>query len=172
MGDIERELRIVDTTLRDGEQTAGVVFSNKEKRQIARLLDEAGIYQIEAGVPAMKGDEKQAIKEIVEDNLNASILGWCRAVADDVKDSIDCGLDAVCVSVPISDVHIEKKLKKDRRWVHDHVARTINFAKIAAFGMWEQIILFNNILHYNFKPKIQNVKLNPKNITYELLNII
>ncbi|MEK7849587.1 MAG: homocitrate synthase [Candidatus Omnitrophota bacterium] len=124
-----KEAKIVDTTLRDGEQTAGVVFSNEEKRQIANLLDEAGVYQIEAGVPAMKGDEKQAIKDVVKDNHRASILGWCRAVTDDITDAIDCGLDAVCVSIPVSDVHIEKKLKKNRAWVHETVARAINFAK-------------------------------------------
>ncbi|OGX18490.1 MAG: homocitrate synthase [Omnitrophica WOR_2 bacterium RBG_13_44_8b] len=124
-----KEVKIVDTTLRDGEQTAGVVFSNEEKRQIANLLDAAGVYQIEAGVPAMKGDEKQAIKDIVNDRHRASILGWCRAVTDDVKEAIDCGLDAVCVSIPVSDVHIEKKLRKTRAWVYETVARAINFAK-------------------------------------------
>lgn len=126
---LAKEIKIVDTTLRDGEQTAGVVFSNEEKRQIANLLDEAGVYQIEAGIPAMKGDEKQAIKDIVKDNHRASILGWCRAVTEDITDAIDCGLDAVCVSIPVSDVHIEKKLKKNRAWVHDTVTRAINFAK-------------------------------------------
>ncbi|MDP2942129.1 MAG: homoaconitate hydratase, partial [Candidatus Omnitrophota bacterium] len=124
-----KEVKIVDTTLRDGEQTAGVVFSNEEKRQIANLLDEAGVYQIEAGVPVMGGDEKETIKNIVTDRHRASILGWCRAVADDVTEAIDCGLDAVCVSIPVSDIHIEKKLKKTRAWVHENIARTINFAK-------------------------------------------
>lgn len=122
-------IKVVDTTLRDGEQTAGVVFSNEEKRQIARLLAQAGVHQIEAGVPAMKGDEKEAIKQIVKDDLPCSILGWCRAVVDDIKEAIDCGLDAVCVSIPVSDIHIEKKLGKTREWVHDQVVRAINFAK-------------------------------------------
>lgn len=126
---IKGDIKIVDTTLRDGEQTAGVVFSNDEKRQIAHLLDEGGVYQIEAGVPAMEGDEKQAIKDIVKDDHRTSIMGWCRAVTDDIKDSIDCGVDAVCVSIPVSDVHIEKKLQKDRQWVHDNIRRAINFAK-------------------------------------------
>ncbi len=126
---VKNEIKIVDTTLRDGEQTAGVVFSGDEKRKIAKLLDKAGVYQIEAGVPAIGGDEKEAIKKIVQDNNEASILGWCRAVTDDIKEAIDCGLDAVCVSVPVSDVHIEKKLGRDRAWVHDQVKRAINFAK-------------------------------------------
>lgn len=124
-----REIKIVDTTLRDGEQTAGVVFSNEEKCRIADLLDESGVYQIEAGIPAMKGDEKEAIKNVVRGNHRASILGWCRAVTEDITDAIECGLDAVCVSIPVSDVHIEKKLKKDRAWVHETITRAINFAK-------------------------------------------
>jgi len=127
--DVIKEPKIVDTTLRDGEQTAGVVFSNAEKRQIADLLDLGGVHQIEAGVPAMKGDEKQAIKDIVNDKHRASILGWCRAVSEDIQEAIDCGLDAVCISIPVSDVHIEKKLQKDRAWVHETIARSINFAK-------------------------------------------
>lgn len=129
MNYITRKIKIVDTTLRDGEQTAGVVFSNSEKREIARLLDAAGVHQIEAGVPAMKGMEKQAIADIVKDNLSASILGWCRASTEDIQDALDCELDAVCVSVPVSDVHIESKLGKDRDWVYRQTTRTINFAK-------------------------------------------
>lgn len=127
MGD--EQLKIVDTTLRDGEQTAGVVFSPDEKRTIAKILDSAGVHQIEVGVPAMGGVEKQAIADIVKDNLNASILGWCRASADDIKDALDCEVDAVCISVPVSDVHIEKKIGKTRKWVHRQITTTINFAK-------------------------------------------
>tara|TARA_B100000315_G_C14563767_1_gene581874 strand:+ start:792 stop:1937 length:1146 start_codon:yes stop_codon:yes gene_type:complete len=129
MNNTESVVKIVDTTLRDGEQTAGVVFSNAEKLEIAKLLDQAGVYQIEVGVPAMRGSEKKAIGEIAKANLRASLLGWCRAVSSDIRDAVDCGLDAVCVSMPVSDVHIEKKLKKDRKWVHDSIARAINYAK-------------------------------------------
>lgn len=123
------DIRIVDTTLRDGEQTAGIVFSNNEKLEIAVLLDAAGVYQIEAGVPAMGGDEKKAIKDIVGAGLKASIICWCRAVTRDIDDAIECGVDAVCVSVPVSDIHIEKKLGKDRKWILDTITRTINYAK-------------------------------------------
>ena len=69
------DIKIVDTTLRDGEQTAGVVFANKEKVQIAKMLDKMGVHQLEVGVPVMGGDEKKAIKEIVKANLKASIMG-------------------------------------------------------------------------------------------------
>jgi homocitrate synthase NifV len=72
-------LNICDTTLRDGEQAAGIVFANLEKIRIAKLLDEIGVQQLEAGIPAMGGDEKAAVKKIAGLGLDASILGWNRA---------------------------------------------------------------------------------------------
>ena len=76
---------IDDTTLRDGEQTAGVVFANEEKLRIAKLLDEVGVHQIEAGIPTMGGDEKEAVAAIAAMGLNCSILAWNRAVVSDVQ---------------------------------------------------------------------------------------
>lgn len=122
-------VRVDDTTLRDGEQTAGVVFANQEKLRIARLLSEAGVHQIEAGIPAMGGDEKATIKAMVEMELEASILGWNRAVRSDIQDSIDCGVDAVAISLATSDIHIEHKLRKDRKWVVDSIKKCVAFAK-------------------------------------------
>ena len=122
-------LKIVDTTLRDGEQTAGVVFSNAEKLEIARLLDAGGVHQIEAGVPVMGGDEQEAIRAIVGAGLRASVMGWNRAVISDIDASIESGLDAVCISVSVSDIHIKNKLGKTRQWVLDHMLRTIDYAK-------------------------------------------
>lgn len=122
-------ISIDDTTLRDGEQTAGVVFANEEKIRIAKLLDAVGVRQIEAGVPAMGGDEKKTIKKIAGLDIKASILGWNRAVIDDVRHSIDCGVDAVAISIAVSDIHIKNKLKKNRQWVLDSVSKTVDFAK-------------------------------------------
>ena len=124
-----QDVKIVDTTLRDGEQTAGVVFANEEKVRIAKLLDRVGVDQIEAGIPVMGGDEREAIKKIVEADLEASIMGWNRAVVSDVKSSLECGVDAVAVSVSTSDIHIEKKLNESREWVLDHMTRATEFAK-------------------------------------------
>ena len=107
-------VKIVDTTLRDGEQTAGVVFSNEEKVEIARELDQVGVHQIEAGVPAMGGDEKEVIKGIASLGLDSSVLAWNRAVIGDLDSSLDCGVDAVAISISTSDIHIRYKLQKDR----------------------------------------------------------
>jgi len=122
-------IKIDDTTLRDGEQTAGVVFSNHEKIRIAQLLDKVGVDQIEVGIPAMGGDEKAVIKEIASLGLRSSVLAWNRAVIQDIQNSIDCGVDAVAISIATSDIHIEHKLKKDRQWVIDSVVNATKFAK-------------------------------------------
>lgn len=122
-------LQIVDTTLRDGEQTAGVVFSNQEKLRIARLLDELGVQQIEAGVPVMGGDEEQAIKDIVKLGLKASIMGWNRAVISDIATSLACGVDAVAISISTSDIHIEHKLQTTREDILERMVKATEFAK-------------------------------------------
>ena len=79
------KINIVDTTLRDGEQTAGVVFANAEKVRIAKYLDQIGVDQIEAGIPVMGGFEKECIKQIVDSGLKASIMAWNRAVISDLS---------------------------------------------------------------------------------------
>ncbi|MCK8827001.1 homocitrate synthase [Natroniella acetigena] len=122
-------VKIVDTTLRDGEQTAGVVFANQEKIRIAKLLDQIGVDQIEAGIPVMGGDEQKAIKMIVEADLNASIMAWNRAVVSDVNASLNCGADAVAISISTSDIHIKYKLEEDRDWVLSNMVRAVEFAK-------------------------------------------
>ncbi len=124
-----RELKFVDTTLRDGEQTAGVVFANSEKIMIAEMLSDLGINQLEVGIPTMGGDEKDAIKQIVKKNLKSSIMAWNRAVVSDIEQSIDCGVDAVAISISVSDIHIQNKLKTSREWVIDHMVKATEFAK-------------------------------------------
>lgn len=128
-GTIDHPIYLDDTTLRDGEQTAGVVFANDEKVHIARLLAEVGVHQIEAGIPTMGGDEKKAISEIVALDLPLSVLAWNRAVPSDIQHSIDCGVDAVAISISASDIHIEHKLRKSRQWVLDSVKESTEFAK-------------------------------------------
>lgn len=124
-----RKIYIVDTTLRDGEQTAGVVFANREKLRIAKFLDEIGVDQIEAGIPIMEGDEQQAIKDICKAGLRASIMGWNRPVIKDIEASLECGVDAVAISISTSDIHIKYKLGKSREWVLENMARAVEFAK-------------------------------------------
>jgi len=125
----KRQIKLDDTTLRDGEQTAGVVFTNAEKVKIAKYLDEIGVHQIEAGIPVMGGDEREVIEQIAHMGLNASVLGWNRANVADIKTSIDCGVDAVAISLATSDIHIQTKLQKDRAWVIESIREAVAFAK-------------------------------------------
>ncbi len=126
---MNQKILLDDTTLRDGEQTAGVVFTNEEKIEIARMLSEIGVHQIEAGIPAMGGDEKEVIKAIVDLELPASILAWNRAVIHDLHHSMDCGVQAVAISISASDIHIQTKLQADRDWVLDSIKRSVDYAK-------------------------------------------
>ncbi len=124
-----RKIYVVDTTLRDGEQTAGVVFANKEKVRIAKMLADIGVDQIECGIPVMGGDEKRAIRDIVKAKLPCSIMAWNRAVVKDIQESIDCGVDAVAISISTSDIHIIHKLQTSREWVLDSMTKAVDYAK-------------------------------------------
>ena len=125
----DAKVYIVDTTLRDGEQTAGVVFSNEEKIRIAQYLDEIGIDQIEAGIPVMGGDEKKCITEIAHMGLKSSIMAWNQAVISDIKESLECGVDAVAISISTSDIHIQHKLQTTREDVLHRMSDAVKFAK-------------------------------------------
>src|SRR4030042_9163 len=75
----ERYVNIIDTTLRNGEQTAGVVFSKHEKIRITKMLDEIGIPEIEIGTPSLGAAEREIIKEIVKDSFNSKLFVYCEA---------------------------------------------------------------------------------------------
>ncbi len=120
---------IDDTTLRDGEQTAGVVFSRREKLAIARLLDLVGVQEIECGIPAMGADEQNSIRALVEMELSARLITWNRALIPEIQASIECGIKAVDISLSVSDQMIAKKLKKDRIAVKEQLKVALGFAK-------------------------------------------
>jgi homocitrate synthase NifV len=120
---------IDDTTLRDGEQTAGVVFSKKEKLTIARMLDSIGVQELECGIPAMGEEERDSIRALVELGLNARLITWNRAVIPDIQASIDCGIGAVDISLSVSDQMIAHKLRKSREWVKEQLRVALGFAK-------------------------------------------
>ncbi len=120
---------IDDTTLRDGEQTAGVVFTLEEKKTIARTLDEMGVHELECGIPAMGLDEQAAVRALVEMDLNARLITWNRALISDLQASLACGVQAVDISLCVSDIHIQHKLRKDRHWVREQLKTALGFAK-------------------------------------------
>ncbi len=97
-----KRLKFYDTTLRDGEQTIGVAFDKKEKLQIAKILDELGVDRIEAGMPVVSKEDKEAVELIVKAGLRAEIWGFCRAVKGDIDACIDVGVKHVICEIATS----------------------------------------------------------------------
>jgi len=123
------DIIIDDTTLRDGEQTAGVVFSKREKITIARMLDSIGVGEIECGIPAMGKEEQDSIRSLVDLGLNARLITWNRALVPEIEASIACGVQAVDISLSVSDQMIVHKLRKSRDSVKEQLKVALGFAK-------------------------------------------
>ncbi|MFQ5857215.1 MAG: LeuA family protein, partial [Anaerolineae bacterium] len=102
-----KQIKVHDVTLRDGEQQAGIVFTQDDKIRIAEGLAEAGVHRIEAGMPAVSPADEAAIKEIVKRDLGPQIFGFSRCMIDDVKRAVDCGVSGVVMEIPSSEHIIE-----------------------------------------------------------------
>ena len=115
---------LIDTTLRDGEQMPGVVFTHEEKLKIARTLADAGVGEIEAGIPVMGPTEQEDIASIIALDLPCRIIGWCRAAFADLDAAESAGLNSVHLSFPISDHHF-RALGKDSTWVFNTLEKIL-----------------------------------------------
>ncbi len=130
---------LYDTTLRDGEQTVGVVLNPEDKLEIARALDEAGIDRIEAGFPRVSDDDWRAVGLIAAADLRAEVWGFSRAVQGDVEALVELGVPASVIESPVSEGKLAA-LGVSRETMLERIRSAVSFAvgsgiKVAFFGV-------------------------------------
>ncbi len=123
------KLIIDDTTLRDGEQSAGVAFTLEEKLEIACRLDALGVQELEVGIPAMGEAERESIRALVAMKLDAHLLVWSRMREDDLQRCANLGVHMVDLSIPVSDQQIANKLNINRNAVLAMIPRHVAKAR-------------------------------------------
>jgi isopropylmalate/homocitrate/citramalate synthase len=130
---------LYDTTLRDGEQTVGVVLDAQQKLEIARELDALGIDRIEAGFPRVSDEDREAIRRIAAAGLRAEVWGFSRAVPADVEALVELGLEASVIESPVSDLKLGA-LGVSREAMLERIRKAVSFAAergitVAFFGV-------------------------------------
>ncbi|MCK4491278.1 MAG: hypothetical protein KAU03_01555, partial [Candidatus Altiarchaeales archaeon] len=122
-------MKVLDTTLRDGEQTPGVSLAPDEKLEIAKALDDLGVDIIEAGSAITSEGEREGIKRIVDAGLNAEIASYARILEKDIDAAIDCEIDCIFLVAPTSDIHLKYKLGIEREELTDRTRKAIEYCR-------------------------------------------
>ncbi|MBP1148600.1 MULTISPECIES: homocitrate synthase [Methylocaldum] len=120
-----RKVVINDTTLRDGEQTAGVAFNWEEKLAIASALAAAGVPEMEVGIPTMGPEEREIIAAIAALDLPSRLMVWGRMCEADLEAATGCGAHLVNLSIPVSDIQLRHKVGRDRDWAIATISRVV-----------------------------------------------
>jgi homocitrate synthase NifV len=126
---IRKDIILEDTSLRDGEQAPGVAFSKKTKLAVLDKLISVGVKWIEPGIPAMGGDELDALREIAERKNEAKLVAWNRGIREDIAFSLDLGFDAIHIGLPTSNIHLNDSIGRDRTWLLRQSTDLIKYAK-------------------------------------------
>lgn len=124
-----RKIKVLDTTLRDGEQTPGVTLIPEEKLKIAMALDDIGVDVIEAGSAITSEGEQEGIKLITKQKLNAEISSFARIVKDDIDKALACDVSSIFLVAPTSDLHIQYKLGINRKELVEKTINAIEYCK-------------------------------------------
>ncbi|ALU11866.1 2-isopropylmalate synthase [Ignicoccus islandicus DSM 13165] len=126
-------LRLLDATLREGEQTPGVSFTIDQKIDIAKKLDELGVHMIEAGHPAVAPDVKEAVSRIAamkrDGEIRAEIVAHSRAVKSDIDVAADVEPDRIAIFYGVSDIHLKSKHRKSREEALQIIGEMVEYAK-------------------------------------------
>jgi isopropylmalate/homocitrate/citramalate synthase len=136
---IDAEVGFYDTTLRDGEQTVGVVLTPDDKLEIARALSDAGVERIEAGFPRVSEDDYRAVQLIAGAGLAAEVWGFSRAVRADVEALVELGVAASVIESPISDLKL-RALGMSRETMLERIGAAVEYAvqngiRVGYFGV-------------------------------------
>lgn len=125
---MKHKCQMVDTTLREGNQSTGIAFSNKEKVELALKLDEIGVQQIEVGISALGDSEYEVITEMMAKKKQIKVAAWSEMNLENIKEAISSGADIIHIGVPVSYSYIYTVLQKNKQWLKKQMTECVSYA--------------------------------------------